>query len=256
MSSKPPHRMLHLAEIDSTNADAMRRAGSGECGPLWIVAERQTHGRGRSGRNWQSLPGNLHASLLFVPGAAVSTLHQLSLLAGVAVHDALGDVLIPPAPALRLKWPNDCLIGAEKIGGVLVETTTWAGTMVAVIGIGINCAHAPEIDGRRATALIQHGCLASPREVLHRLALHMDRRLCNWQAGAGFAQLRDDWLARGGPVGERLAINAGTERIEGFFAGLDRQGALLLHDDHGALRRLTYGDVTILETRLSGADRP
>lgn len=240
-----PSRILHLTEIDSTNAEAMRRAASGESGPLWITAGQQTHGRGRSGRGWHTLPGNLAASFVFQPGCGPSALHQLSLVAGVAAHDALAELLGDAAFRLRLKWPNDCLLGGSKLGGILVETTAWDGVLVAVVGIGINCAAAPQIKGRSVTSLAAHGCHATPSDVLGALDAHLIGGLKLWQAGADFNVVREQWLARSGPVGEALTVNAGGELLAGTYAGLDSDGALLLQDQQGSLRRLTHGDVTL-----------
>ncbi len=114
-------RHVHLEEVDGTNAEAMRRVLAGERGPLWISADRQLSGRGRSGRIWTSAPGNLFASVVATLDCQPAAAGQLSLVAGVAVIDAIrraGDV-----PGLRLKWPNDILVGMAKAGGILVEST-------------------------------------------------------------------------------------------------------------------------------------
>src|SRR5215472_12224070 len=99
-------------EIDSTNTEAMRRAVAGERGPLWIAARRQTRGRGRSGRHWLSEPGNLYASLLITLECQPGVAQQLSLVAGVAVVDAIRTAAggLGKPEGLRLKWPNDVLI--------------------------------------------------------------------------------------------------------------------------------------------------
>src|SRR5258706_6690042 len=94
MPPQPPepqakHRIRRLSEIDSTNADAMRLAVAGEAGPLWVQADVQTQGRGRAGRSWSSPQGNLFASLLVHLDCPAGVVHQLSLLAGVAVVDAV-----------------------------------------------------------------------------------------------------------------------------------------------------------------------
>lgn len=240
-----PSLIVKLDEVDSTNAECLRRATAGERGPLWIAAERQSAGRGRSGRTWTQTGGNLAASLLFTPDCQLSALHQLSLLTGVAVHDAIDTACAGTIPGLRLKWPNDILIGHAKAGGILVETTTWAGTTVAVAGIGVNIAHAPTIDGRGVARLGEHAADVTGDHLLAALDTSMHRWLGIWQRGAGFADIRAAWLARTGPAGEPLAVNAGAERIEGMFNGIDDGGALLLRDASGKLRRLTYGDVCL-----------
>src|SRR5262249_11568967 len=149
-------------QVGSTNAEAFALAKAGEKGPLWVMAHRQTQGRGRSGRRWVSEPGNLHASLLLSLACPPAATHQLSLLAGVAVVDAIGAVSADrPIRTLRLKWPNDVLIGGAKCAGILPESHagTSVGDALAVIGVGINLAWHPEDLGRAATHLGAHGVI-------------------------------------------------------------------------------------------------
>ena len=251
-----PDRCLHFDEIDSTNGEAMRRALAGEAGPLWVLADRQTSGRGRSGRSWTSPPGNLYASLLFLTSAPIAKVGQLSLVAGVATIDAIRDAgPLESGETLRLKWPNDILIGAAKAGGILVESSTRGREerIVAVIGIGLNLASAPAELGRAATYLAAHGLTLSPREALCFLAREMDAWLKTWNDGAGFAAVREAWLARAGPVGEPLRVSANEGPMEGSFAGLDDEGALMIADGDGRVRRFTYGDVTLANGSPTGA---
>jgi BirA family transcriptional regulator, biotin operon repressor / biotin---[acetyl-CoA-carboxylase] ligase len=155
-----PLRSIVLEEVGSTNTEAFKRAEAGERGPLWIVARRQTQGRGRSGRSWGSEPGNLYASLLQAMACPPSAVPQISLLAGVAVIDAMraaaGGVRIP---GLRLKWPNDVLIVQAKCAGILPECVSGADgkSVTAVVGIGINLAWHPADIGKPATHLAAHG---------------------------------------------------------------------------------------------------
>nr|MCH9765393.1 biotin--[acetyl-CoA-carboxylase] ligase [Alphaproteobacteria bacterium] len=125
-------RAIVYDQLESTNAEALRLAGEGERGPVWIHADMQTAGRGRNGRRWHSDAGNLAASLLFAPDAPVRSLHQLSLVAGVAVLEAVVQVGQGAGTAnLKLKWPNDLLFGRAKAGGILIESTQLAGATVA-----------------------------------------------------------------------------------------------------------------------------
>jgi BirA family transcriptional regulator, biotin operon repressor / biotin---[acetyl-CoA-carboxylase] ligase len=241
-----PYRLLHLAETDSTNAEAMRRGLAGERGPLWVLADRQNAGRGRSGRSWFSEPGNLHASLLIKTGCPVAKAAQLSLVAGVAAIEALRKAGAS-APGLRLKWPNDILIGRAKAGGILIESSalTPQEGRLAVIGVGLNLAAAPSGLEPAATYLAAHGLALSPREALCFLAEAMDAALKTWNEGEGFAAVRASWLARAGAIGEALTVNAPGGRVEGRFAGLDDEGALLITVAGGGEHRFTYGDVTL-----------
>lgn len=239
------HRFEHLASIDSTNAEAMRRAAAGERGPLWIMADEQTAGRGRAGRSWSSDPGNLQASLLLTLAAPPPKAYQLALVAGVAVFDAVYAAMQPRAPSgLRLKWPNDILIGGEKTGGILIESSSGSAELTAVIGIGLNIASHPVALDRPATHLGAHGSCPGPEVVLASIADATTTWLATWDYGWGFAAVREAWLNRAHPIGERMSINTGSERVSGAFQGLDSEGALMLEAE-GGIRRFTFGDVSL-----------
>lgn len=238
-----PIPIVELPEVDSTNAEALRRAASGERGPLWVGAVRQHAGRGRSGRSWASLDGNLMATLLVAPGIAPSRMAELALVAGVAAHDAIR--MSQPLASLRLKWPNDILLGDAKVGGVLIESTTFDGAVVAAIGFGINVATAPEIPGRSTTALGRHGSAPTREALLATLSGRAAHWLAVWHASSGFDAVRDAWLERAGPEGETTTVNTGTATHSGAYVGLDHDGALLVRDASGGLRRFAFGDVTV-----------
>ena len=245
----PPIRSIILEEAGSTNAEAFKHASAGDAGPLWIMARRQTQGRGRSGRLWASDPGNLYASLLQRLICPQSVVHQLSLLAGVATVEAIAAAAGAGIPGLRLKWPNDVLIGGAKCAGILPESRIGAEgpEVIVVIGIGINLASHPSGLGRAATHLAAHGVATSPEAMLGYLAEGMRRWLEAWRCGAGFARVRAAWLAHGGAVGESLSVDTGRERIAGTFIDLDETGALVMDDREGRRRKLTFGDVTLTD---------
>jgi BirA family biotin operon repressor/biotin-[acetyl-CoA-carboxylase] ligase len=155
---------------------------------------------------------------------------------------------------LRLKWPNDVLIGQAKCAGILPECVSGADSrnVTAVIGIGINLAWHPADIGRPATHLAAHGVDVRPDAVLQALALAMQTWIDTWQGGAHFARVRAAWLERAGPVGEAATVDTGAERIAGTFLDLDGDGALLLRDAHGLQRKVTYGDVTLADPAPEG----
>ena len=251
MADRSPHppsfRSVILEEAGSTNTEAFKCALSGEAGPLWIMARRQTRGRGRSGRTWVPGPGNLYASLLQRLACPQTVVHQLSLLAGVAAVDAIAAANGAPVKGLRLKWPNDVLIGEAKCAGILPESRSGGGAaeVVVVIGIGINLSSHPSGLGRAATDLAAHGVTVTPDAMLGVLAQAMQRWLGVWDCGRGFAAVRAAWLAHGGAVGESLTVDTGRERIAGTFLDLDPGGALVMRDTLGLERKLTFGDVTL-----------
>ena len=245
--------LLHLAEVDSTNAEAMRRMLSGTSGPLWVLADRQSAGRGRSGRAWVSAAGNLFASLLVETDCPPAGAGQLSLLAGVAAVEAI--CKMGPVPDVRLKWPNDILIGQAKAGGILVESSTRPGRpgVTAVVGVGLNLASAPDDLGPAATYLAAHGLSLSPREALCFLAQAMTDWLDIWNDGEGFARVREAWLARAGAVGEPLTVHAAGGLVHGRFAGLDDNGALIVAQADGRQLTFTFGDVSLADRSAEAA---
>lgn len=247
-------RLVELSQTDSTNAEAMRRALAGEGGPLWIVAERQTSGRGRAGRSWASEPGNLHASFLRSFEGAMVRAGELSLVAGLAVHQAIAAMAPQRTLAgLRLKWPNDILIGTAKTGGILVECSTRPGQkgFFAVIGIGVNLVTHPDGLERPSTHLAEHGIIVAPHVLVASIAETLDHWLEIWAEGEGFPDVRTAWTERAGQLGEALSVRTAAGQVSGRFAGLDASGALLLADEDGQTRAFTYGDVQIGAERAS-----
>ncbi len=232
-----PFHLIALEKVDSTNDEAKRAAlgGAGHATVVW--AAEQTAGRGRRGRDWLSPIGNLHCSLLVDPGPLASQAPQLAFVAAIAVRAALAELV--PSAAFQVKWPNDVLCQGRKISGMLLEQAP----PYVVVGIGIDIAHAPEPGLYPTTCLRKLGSGAEPFDVLSALCAHFDTWHGRWRH-EGFAPIRQAWLAGAaglsGPVTVRLSDD---ETIEGTFAGLDAEGALLLERADGGRRRILAGDV-------------
>jgi BirA family transcriptional regulator, biotin operon repressor / biotin---[acetyl-CoA-carboxylase] ligase len=241
------YRLLRLETVDSTNAEARRRAEAGEPGPLWLWSARQSAGRGRNGRQWQSKNGNLFASLLIGLACPLRTAGQLALLAGVAAYDTVDKLLPDDARSeLLLKWPNDVLIRGAKVAGMLLEnaTETDPNRCKVVIGTGINLSTHPEGLPQLATNLAAHGGSVTPAMAFETLAAITDAWLTRWGTGVSFPTVRRAWLDRAGPTGRPLRVCLqDQEEAEGLFAGLDSGGALRLLMSNGAERRVAAGDV-------------
>lgn len=240
-------RELHLAETDSTNRVGLELAMQGDPGGLWIRADRQTAGRGRSGRTWVSEAGNLYASLLIRPQCGPAEVAQLSLVAGIAVHDAIARLAPPLAPLLGLKWPNDPLLAGAKVAGILIESTVPPGQLLAtVVGVGIDLATHPAETARPTTALADHGLAVEPAPCLEALSRAMSQWIAVWDRGVGFPAIRSAWLERAAGLGGPVSVNLGNGVATGRFTGLDADGALLLAEAAGGLRRITFGDVQLI----------
>jgi len=242
--------VLHLETCGSTNKEAMRLAHSGETGPLWVCARLQSEGRGRSGRKWVSKQGNLFASLLVRLKGPMENLGQLSLVAGIAVADAITLALTERGEQkqvgkLWLKWPNDIMFGPAKCGGLLVETSTSQHDEVAniVIGVGLNLAHGANLEDRATSCLSDHGLEILPTEILAYLDQAMLLRLHQWDRGNGFSAIRASWLAMAGKAGRPITVHEGANVIKGRFEGLSQEGRLLVRLDGGTVKEIAWGDV-------------
>ncbi|MDB5431946.1 MAG: biotin--acetyl-CoA-carboxylase ligase [Caulobacter sp.] len=232
-----------LAEIDSTNAEARRRAEAGERGPAWIAALRQSAGRGRRGRVWDTGEGNLAATLLFQTDKAPGEAAQLSFVAALAVAD-LAHAFVPPS-LVSLKWPNDPLIFGRKASGILIESGQHPmGGLWVAVGVGVNLAHAPKLADRPTTSFADHMSQPppTPQAALEILA----RAFAHWEGvwrREGFAPIARAWTSRAHGLGEPAVARLPDETVQGIAEGLDIDGALRLRQADGTIRRITAGDV-------------
>ncbi|MEV0156229.1 biotin--[acetyl-CoA-carboxylase] ligase [Micromonospora sp. NPDC050686] len=259
-----PWRRLEVrAETGSTNADVAAAAQAGEAAGLVVVAERQTSGRGRRGRVWQSPPrAGIAASVLLRPGEGddergwspvpPAAYGWLPLLAGVALVEAVARLAELEA---GLKWPNDLLIDDAKCAGVLAESVpgaTPAQPPAIVLGIGLNVTlRADELPenptGLPATSLLLAGAAATDRDPLLRALLRgLAGWYARWRAAGGDAVgcgLRDAYLAACATVGRqvRVLLPDGSE-FRGTATGVDPDGLLVVSGPTGE-RRLAAGDI-------------
>ncbi|WP_093332870.1 biotin--[acetyl-CoA-carboxylase] ligase [Sphingomonas rubra] len=241
-----------VAETGSTNADlAASSGGEGD----WLRAERQLAGRGRQGRAWASPVGNLYASTIVRPRVSDPAAPTLTLVAAVALHDAVSVMFDPASPFLRageqpeerqgglaIKWPNDLLLNGAKLSGILLER---AGDVV-IAGFGVNVAHHPDLPDRPTTSLAAHGVAVAPATLLDILAESFARWLATWR-GHGLEPVRAAWLDRAHPVGTALCVHQPDgSRVDGLFDGLDDAGALLLRLAGGERQVIHAADVFLL----------
>jgi BirA family biotin operon repressor/biotin-[acetyl-CoA-carboxylase] ligase len=202
----------------------------------WLVALEQTAGKGRQGRSWVTKSGNFFGSTLVTLTASDPPAQSLSLVAGLALIEALDAAA--PGLALLLKWPNDLLLDGAKVAGILLERQ---GNRV-VIGFGVNLAAAPQIEGRAAAHL---GGRIAPEAFAPILAESMARMLSLWRATAPLDFSRA-WLTRAHPVGTELKVHgADSAIVRGRFDGIDPEGTLRLRLPDGSVRAIHAADVTL-----------
>jgi len=245
--SSPPDlapQIQFIAATGSTSADLLARLTAGDAVPEghWLIADRQTGGRGRQGRAWIDAPGNFMGSTVVRLHPQDPPAASLSLVAALAVYETVLPRLYGPA-ALMLKWPNDLLLGGAKLSGILLERER----DYAVIGIGVNLARAPLLPERTVRALSDHGPAPARDAFARDLAAQMDIELQRWRE-FGFEPIRRRWLAAAHPLGTPLSVHdASGMAIQGSFDGLEPDGSLCLRLADGSIRAIRAGDVSLGE---------
>ncbi|MDD9901636.1 MAG: biotin--[acetyl-CoA-carboxylase] ligase [Alphaproteobacteria bacterium] len=243
MNLPPICHLVDMEETASTNDDACRLAREGRAEGTVVRTLRQTKGRGRQGRVWESEPGNLFMSLVLRPDVAASVAGQLSFCAAVALMRTLQDVL-PDVSALRLKWPNDVLIDGKKAAGILLESELSSEGKVAwvVIGMGVNLVTAPD------EAVSLKSCSVEvTRDVFFEKLMHnMMAVYTTWQE-QGFMPVRDEWLQHAHAVDDPIRVRLPQEEFSGTFRGIDMNGALCVALSDGRERTIASGEVFALE---------
>ena len=225
-----------VPEIDSTNTELMRRARSGQTEPVLLVAETQTAGRGRLGRQWQAgaRPGD---TLTFSLGLPLEPMEWsgLSLVVGLTLARALG-------AGIQVKWPNDLWWQERKLAGVLIETLQAGALRYAVIGVGINVELPPEQGLATPPAALQDVLpgVQAP-EVLARVVAPLVQAVRGFES-AGFAAWRDAYGARDALAGREVVLSNGQA---GRCGGVDDRGALLVHTPDAGLVHVTSAEVSV-----------
>jgi BirA family biotin operon repressor/biotin-[acetyl-CoA-carboxylase] ligase len=251
-----------LPEIDSTNTELMRRARAGQPDPVLLVAEHQTAGRGRLGRDWVSAQvGDVHGQfpagppqgelapsvgsdprsggawgLTFSLGLPLSPADWsgLSLAVGLSLAHSLH-------PQIQIKWPNDLWLQGRKLAGILIETASVGTQRYVVIGIGINIT-APDATGLRTPPAGLREVLPAVQapDVLEHLVLPLVQAIARF-AEQGFAPLVSAYMARDLLLGCEVVCSDG---LTGIARGVDATGALLVHTA-SEIKKITSAEVSV-----------
>ncbi|MCZ6763766.1 MAG: biotin--[acetyl-CoA-carboxylase] ligase [Alphaproteobacteria bacterium] len=235
------YRLHAFEQLSSTNEEAKRLAAEGEAEGAVVWALHQTAGRGRQGRVWHSPVGGLYLSILVRPGADLYRAQQLSFVAGLALLDTAAAAMPGSAQHLSLKWPNDILLDAKKLAGILLESAAGAVPWL-IVGLGLNVEAAPEIEGRPAIAL---GAPAGPDNLERFIEFFVgfwDVGLQDWRRN-GFAEVRARWLRYAADLGQPVTARLAERTLTGIFKDLDEDGALILTEPTGATHRIVAGEV-------------
>lgn len=248
-----PKKITRFDRLDSTMTEAQRliEAGKASHGQI-ILAQEQTHGRGRQGRSWISMPGNLMASIILELDCSPFQAAELSFASALSIGETIKS-FIPNGAQVCYKWPNDVLVNQSKIAGVLLEAVESppSGKLFLIVGIGLNVFSSPK------NTLIQSICLAditkddlSLEQVELRLWKYFHTYFQVWLT-EGFASIRHLWLNNAASRGQMITVSTGEKTIDGIFMDIDPHGRLVLETTMGDSITILSGDVFFPQLRMN-----
>lgn len=235
-------QLIHFDAIDSTNREAADRARNGADEGITIVADEQTAGRGRQGRNWISHKGDgAYFSTILRPSIEPRHFPLVQLMAAVAVHDALLELDIKS----DIKWPNDILVSDKKICGILSEMIDALSAPAVVVGIGINLRNA-DVEMNATSIEIESGQQIGRDDLIARVQTQLGKRYIVFLADP--VSILEEWSQRSSYAeGKEVKVDLGqNEMFTGTTCGLEENGALRVRVTGGSVRIVQAGDVTRL----------
>lgn len=239
------YNLITFEKIDSTNSEALRIASFGAVGDFVVLSKVQTGGRGTKGRDWNSLEGNLHASILLQTGLDIKKNSQLSFLVANTVFEVINHLAREKAIKfdIKLKWPNDVLVDDKKIAGILLESVSLKNKNYVVIGIGVNIDKVPDIN-RKVTCMRELGFeIESPSAFLNILMAKFEKLYGQWKSDNNFIRTRRDWMRRAYNLNKVIIVDDGSRRISGVFKEIDLDGTMRLQLASGQYCNITSGEV-------------
>ena len=220
-----------LDETESTNSDALKLAKFTDK-PTFVVAKKQTNGRGRVDRSWLDPSGNFSGSILIKIDEDLQRLALRSFVAALAVFDAI-DQKISKKHELVIKWPNDLLLNGKKICGILLETRNFGTVSALVIGIGVNLLSSPNLDKNQniiikpGSILGETGVKLDPIDFSELIAAQYALRENQFRT-MGFSKIREIWMDRATKLGKRITARTPNCEYHGIFDSVNEKGQLVL----------------------------
>ena len=237
----------YYKEVESTQDIAKQLAAGGADEGTLVIAEKQSRGRGRMGRQWTSSPGGVYLSLILRPEIKPSEALWFPLIAGIAVAQAIRQLVGLQA---KLKWPNDIFVGGKKAGGILIEMSAEIDRLdYVIVGMGINVntrmKDFPQELKKIATSL-RNECgqeISSVKLVQAILTI-----LEHWYedfSTSGFERIRQTWKEMSNTIGSLVSVNTREASIKGHALDIDHDGALIVQSTDGTPKRIIAGDITL-----------
>ncbi len=252
--------IYHYKEVSSTNGKALDLIDKGISNESVIIADKQTDGRGRTGKSWISPKGNFYVSLIIdflynhtsiIPimnynitrwnnRESLSKLTELTFVTALAVGNTLSSSI--DDGNIQYKWPNDILVDGRKISGILLEKKSNSNWLV--IGIGININHAPF---SWTTCISSYGESSSNIDLLKELIINFNELRKQWIFD-GFCAIRNMWLKKAFKMNKQISVKLAGKLYEGIFIGIDKNGKLALQLNDGGLLYFDAGQLFIGNT--------
>lgn len=241
---KERYIIKYLEEIDSTNLEAKRIAINQT--PFQnhiVIADKQTASRGRYGRIWESIYGNLHFSILISNVPNIANIHEICFVTSLAVYDAVLALLPKETDlSLRIKWPNDIMINNAKLSGILVEQCKANGSDYVIIGIGLNLVDSPKDLDRQVVSLKSVGSEIDKFKMLDSIINAFELHYSHW-LNEGFKKTRISWLQAAYNLNSLIHISTRHEKISGIFQSIDLTGNIILKNTNGHSAIIKISDV-------------
>jgi len=241
------YNLLLFDKIDSTNSEALRLACASVKGNFIILTNEQTAGRGQRGKEWQSLPGNLHFSILIDNGDDRKRAPQISFIAANAMYDTVAFFAKIKEVSLEvtLKWPNDVLINGKKFAGILLESINIANVNYVAVGVGANLASYPDDIEYEVTSLKSEKIILTESDNFLNIFMNrFDALLTQWRIDNNFERTRLDWMQNAHNLDKIITIDDGVDRVSGVFKEIDFDGSIRLELPGGQFRNFVSGEVT------------
>lgn len=221
--------------LTSTMDEARDRVQNGADEGTVIVADRQSKGRGRRGRLWESLSGNLHYTYITYVNKSGHLLPELSFVVCVALGEEIRK-LLPPPQCLTYKWPNDLMLNEKKVGGILLEAISLPdqNRTAYLLACGLNLAHKPSHPRYPATSFSEEGLFFEKDEMINKFSSALETTLNLWKE-KGFSPFQERWMTWAAGLNKSISFEYQGKSYEGLFKGIDSKGGLMLESRQGLL---------------------
>lgn len=231
-------------ELGSTNDMARQLLENGNCAPFWVISNKQTSGRGRRGKIWQSINGNLFTSGIYEFDNEIKNLPILSFVAAIALKRCFANLI--DNKNIFLKWPNDIFINEKKISGILLEHHRYNNKSYVIFGIGVNLVYSPKNIDQETTCLFENifdvGKMPNNKEFLNFLIEQFNAVLFEFNA-YGFEKIRHEWLSNAYKIGKEISAKIGEKEITGIFETINELGELIIIDKDKTKHIVNSGEV-------------